>query len=41
MAKTEQTLEKAPLQEEKDNDLLLSDFADKRINWLAEIEPRV
>jgi ferritin-like metal-binding protein YciE len=29
------------LQEEKDNDLLLSDFADKRINWLAEIEPRV
>ena len=29
------------LQEEKDNDLLLSDIADKKINWLAEIEPKV
>ncbi len=28
------------LQEEKDNDLLLSDVADKKINWLAEIEPK-
>ena len=29
------------LQEEKENDLLLSDVADKKINWLAEIEPKV
>lgn len=29
------------LQEEKDNDVLLSDIADKRINWLAEVEPRI
>ena len=28
------------LQEEKENDLLLSDIADKKINWLAEIEPK-
>jgi ferritin-like metal-binding protein YciE len=28
------------LQEEKDNDVLLSDIADKKINWLAEIEPK-
>jgi len=27
-------------QEEKDNDVLLSDIADKKINWLAEIEPK-
>jgi len=29
------------LQDEKDNDSLLSDIADKKINWLAEIEPKV
>src|SRR6266496_3843200 len=28
------------LQEEKDSDLLLSDIADKKINWLAETEER-
>ncbi|MEO5984056.1 MAG: DUF892 family protein, partial [Ferruginibacter sp.] len=26
------------LQEEKDNDLLLSDIADRKVNWLAETE---
>ncbi|HET6993345.1 MAG TPA: DUF892 family protein [Chitinophagaceae bacterium] len=28
------------LQEEKNSDLLLSGIADKKINWLAEIEPK-
>jgi hypothetical protein len=28
------------LQEEKDADILLSDIADKKVNWLAEIEEK-